>query len=242
MITKKGINASPGVAIGPALVLDAEEYRIPRRTIDPSEVPAEIRLLDAALQTSRQEVAELRVAATRKLGDQTTAIFAFHEEFIADKLLRAAVIDGIEKNNYTAAYAFGQELSRRQRLFRNVADTYLKERVRDLYDIEKRVLRHILGRNREKITKLTEPVVIVAHDITPSQAITLDRNRILGFAHQRRWTNLAYGDHRTHAGNPRRGSAERHHHRYCGRRAHHNRRDARRGYRRTRYEHDRTLP
>ena len=182
MITKKGINASPGVAIGPALVLDAEEYRIPRRTIESSEVPAEIRLLDAAIQTSRQEVAELRVAAARKLGDQTSAIFAFHEEFIADRLLRAAVVGGIEKNYYTAAYAFGQEMSRRQRLFRNVADTYLKERVRDLYDIEKRVLRHILGRAREKITKLTEPVVIVAHDITPSQAITLDSNRILGFA------------------------------------------------------------
>ncbi len=182
MITKKGINASPGVAIGPALVLDAEEYRIPRRTIDPSEVPAEIRTLDAALETSRQELSELRVAAARKLGDKTAAIFTFHEEFIADKPLRAAVVEAIEKNRYTAAYSFGQEMNRRERLFRNVADSYLKERVRDLYDIEKRVLRHILGRVRERITKLTEPVVIVAHDITPSQAISLDRDHVLGFA------------------------------------------------------------
>ena len=182
MITRKGINASPGVAIGPALVLDTEEYRIPRRTIDPSQVPVEVSRLEAALEASRQEVAELRVAAARKLGDKTSAIFAFHEEFIADKRLRAAVIDLIEQNRYTAAYAFGQELNRRQRMFRNVADSYLKERVRDLFDIEKRVLRHILGRVREDITKLTEPVVIVAHDISPSQAIALDRSHILGFA------------------------------------------------------------
>ncbi len=182
MITKKGINASPGVAIGPALVLDTEEYRIPRRTIAPAQVAAEIATLDAALETSRQEVADLRVAAARKLGDKTSAIFAFHEEFIADKGLRSAVVELIEKQRYTAAYAFGQEMNRRQRLFRSVADPYLKERVRDLFDIEKRVLRHILGRARENIARLTEPVIIVAHDITPSQAIQLDRAHILGFA------------------------------------------------------------
>ena len=172
MITKKGINASPGVAIGPALVLDAEEYRIPRRTIEPSEIGGEISSLDAALATSRQEVAELRVAAARKLGDKTSAIFTFHEEFIGDKALRSAVVDAVQKNLYTAAFAFSQEMNRRQRLFRGVSDPYLKERVRDLYDIEKRVLRHILGRARERITQLTEPVIIVAHDITPSQALS----------------------------------------------------------------------
>lgn len=182
MITRKGIGASPGVAIGPALVLDTEEYRIPRRTIDPARVPAEIRALDAALEASREEVAELRVAAARKLGDKTSAIFAFHEEFIADRRLRAAVVELIEKYNYTAAYAFGQEMNRRQRLFRDVADPYLKERVRDLFDIEKRVLRHILGRAREDIARLREPVVIVAHDLSPSQAISFDREHILGLA------------------------------------------------------------
>jgi len=182
MVTKKGINASPGVAVGPALVLDTEEYRIPRRTIDASLVPAEIRTLDAALEASRQEVSELRVAAARKLGDKSSAIFAFHEEFISDKRLRIAVVELIEKHRYTAAYAFGQEMNRHQRLFHNVADAYLKERVRDLFDIEKRILRHILGRAREDITRLTEPVVIVAHDISPSQAISLDRKHILGFA------------------------------------------------------------
>jgi phosphotransferase system enzyme I (PtsI) len=182
MITKRGINASPGVAIGPALVLDAEEYRIPRRTIDPSQVPVETHKLDAALETSRQEVADLRIAATRKLGEKTSAIFAFHEEFISDKRLREAVVDLIRKRGFTAAFAFGQEMNRRQGQFRDVPDAYLKERVRDLFDIEKRVMRHILGHLREDITRLAEPVVIVAHEISPSQAISLDRKHILGFA------------------------------------------------------------
>ncbi len=182
MITKKGINASPGVAIGPALVLDVEEYRIPHRTIDPSQVAAQVQTLDAALETSRQEVSELRAAAARKLGDKTAVIFAFHEQFICDPKLRDSVVGLIEKRHYSAAFAFGQVMNERQRLFRNVADPYLKERVRDLYDIERRVLRHILGRARQDLARLTEPVVIVAHEISPSQAVSLDRRHILAFA------------------------------------------------------------
>lgn len=182
MITKKGINASPGVAIGPALVLDTEEYRIPRRTVDPAQIPAQIRMLDAALDSSRQEVAEVRGAAARKLGERTAEIFSFHEALIADPKLRATVVAAIQESGLTAAYAFGQEMNKRQKMFKAVADPYFRERVRDLYDIEKRVLRHILGRAREDVTKLSEPVVIVAHDITPEQAVSLDRDHILGFA------------------------------------------------------------
>jgi len=181
MITKKGIGASPGVAIGPALVLDTEAYRIPRRTVDPAQVPREIQKLDAALEASRQEVIELRLATARKLGPKTAGIFAFHEGLIADPLLRKRVVDLIEAQRYTAAHAFSQEMGRRQRDFRAVTDPYLRDRVRDLYDIEKRVLRHILGKQREDIAKLTEPVIVVAHDLTPTQAVSFDREHILAF-------------------------------------------------------------
>lgn len=182
MITKKGINASPGVAIGPALVLDTEEFRIPSRAIDPAQVPQEIRKLDAALDAAREEVAELRLATSRKLGAKTAEIFTFHEVFIADPGLRKATVAAMQSQRQNAARAFALEMNRRQREFLQINDAYLRERVRDLYDIEKRVLRHILGRAREDITKLTEPVVIVAHDITPSQAASFDHDHILGFA------------------------------------------------------------
>ena len=74
MNLKKGISASPGVAIGPALVLDTEEYRIPRRTIDEAGIPQQIRILDAALDAARQEVADLRLATTRKHGTNMAQI------------------------------------------------------------------------------------------------------------------------------------------------------------------------
>jgi len=182
MTTKKGINASPGVAIGPALVLDTEEYRIPRRTIDPSLVPQQIRILDAALQAAQEEVEQVRIAASRRLGSQTANIFALHQAVLADRKLRDAVVELIERNCYAAAAAFAEEMKRRRQMFREVNDPYLKERERDLVDIEKKVLRYILGRSREDITRLTEPVIIVAHDITPTQIINLDRKHVLGFA------------------------------------------------------------
>ncbi len=182
MITRQGINASPGVAIGPALVLDAEEFRIPHRTVEPSQAAPQIRNLDAALDASRQEVQELRQAAARKLGEKNALIFDYHEQFISDPKLRQSAVELIERHHYSAAYAFSQVMNEQQRKFRNVKDMYLQERVRDLYDIERRVLRHILGRAREDLTRLSEPVIVVAQDIMPSQAVTLDRKHILGFA------------------------------------------------------------
>lgn len=182
MISKPGVSASPGVAIGPALVLDTEEYRIPRRTVPPADILNQIATLDDALEASRQEVADLRMAAARKLGEQTADIFKFHESLISDPKLRAEAVQLMERNHFSAAFAFAQVMSARQRMFQTVAVEYLKERVRDLYDIEKRVLRHILGRAREDLARLTEPVILVAHDITPSQAVSFDRKRILGLA------------------------------------------------------------
>lgn len=182
MITKKGINASPGVAIGTALVLDAEDYRIPRRTVDPGQIQTQITILDNALETSRNEVGELRVAAARKIGEQAGDIFRFHEGLIGDRRLRDSVAELITHQRNTAAYAFSQIMGQRTKEFRALNDPYLKERVRDLHDIERRVLRHILGRQREAIANLSEPVIVFAHDLTPSQAVSIDRKHVLGFA------------------------------------------------------------
>jgi len=181
MNAKKGISASPGVAIGPAFVLDTEQYRIHRRTVDESGIPSELRQLDAALEAARQEMADIRLATARKHGPKIAEIFAFHEGVIGDPSLKNAVAAQVEKNRYTADYAFAQEMTKRRRVFLDATDPYFKERVHDLDDIEKRVQRHILGRSREDITKLSEPVVIVAHDIAPSKAMQLDTSHILGF-------------------------------------------------------------
>ncbi len=182
MNVKKGITASPGVAIGPALVLDTERYRIHRRPIDDVGIPRELRQLDAALDAAREEIADIRRATTRKHGAKMAEIFAFHEAFLGDPSFRKEIVSQIESQKITAASAFADVMRKRQRIFLDAVDPYMKERVRDLYDIEERGLRHILGRTREDIARLTEPVVIVAHDILPSKAVQLDSSHILGFA------------------------------------------------------------
>ena len=213
MITKKGINASPGVAIGPVLVLDTEEYRIPHRTIEASQLAGQIRNLDAALEASRQEVVDLRAAAARKLGDKTAVIFEFHEQFISDPKLRESVTELINGRHWTAAYAFGQVMNGRQRMFRNVADPYLKERVRDLFDIERRVLRHILGRAREDMTRLTEPVINCRQRHHAVAGHLLRQASDPRVRDERRRPNVAYGDHRPHVGDSRGRRAQRHYQR-----------------------------
>src|SRR5262245_62142468 len=96
MNAKKGISASPGVAIGPAFVLDTERYRIKQRKVYASGIPPELRQLEAALEAARQEVADIRLATARKHGQKMAEIFAFHEGFIGDPSVRKAVAALIE--------------------------------------------------------------------------------------------------------------------------------------------------
>jgi phosphotransferase system enzyme I (PtsI) len=182
MEVKKGIPVSPGVVIAPAVVLDAEEYRIGRRTVAPEEAPHEEQHVDMALQAARREVMELRDRTARQLGRETASIFDFHIGVLTNEGFRQRLLDTVVKNHYTAAYAVSLVMRDYQRRFLEMREALFNSRVQDVYDIEKRLLRHLLGHTREDLAHLTEPVVVIAHDLTPSQTAQLDRSTVLGFA------------------------------------------------------------
>ncbi|MBN1342929.1 MAG: phosphoenolpyruvate--protein phosphotransferase [Phycisphaerae bacterium] len=181
MEVKKGIPVSPGVAIAPAVVLDAEEYRITQRTASPDEVPHEQEHVDLALVAARNEVEELRDRTSEHFGRETAAIFDFHLGVLNSESFRQKLLDSVEKNSYTAAYAVSQIMHEYQRRFLDMREPVFNDRVKDVYDIEKRLLRHLLGHIREDLLHLSEPVVVIAHDLTPSQTAQLDRSKVLGF-------------------------------------------------------------
>jgi phosphotransferase system enzyme I (PtsI) len=181
MEIKKGIPVSPGVATASAVVLDAEEYRILRRTVPPNEVEHEKGHVDMALSAARQEVEELRDRTAERLGHETAAIFDFHLGVLTNESFRQKLLDSVDSNGYTAAYAVSQVMHEYQRRFLDMQDPLFSDRVKDVYDIEKRLLRHLLGHTREDLQHLTEPVVVIAHDLTPSQTAQLDRSKVLGF-------------------------------------------------------------
>ncbi len=181
MEIKKGVGVSPGVVICQAVVLDAEEYRIPERHVGPNQADGEIDRLEKALAASREELIDLRDSTSSKLGTETAAIFDFHLAMLVDELLLKKIRAKIKAENTTAEFAVATILREYARDFLQMPE-FWADRVKDVYDIEKRILRRLIGESREGLSNLTEDVVVLAHDLTPSQTAGLDRKHILGLA------------------------------------------------------------
>lgn len=182
MEIKKGIAASPGIAIAPAFVLDAEGVRIPQRMISPTEVQHEIERLDIGLAKAKEEVEKTQNIVAAKLGKDYADIFAVHKKILDDSRLREQVIQFIREKLWCTEYAVSRVMRGYARLFRGITDHYLAQRVADIDDVEQRLLRALLGEKREELSHLAEKVILVAHDLAPSQTAMLDREKVVGFA------------------------------------------------------------
>jgi len=181
MEIKEGIGVSPGVAIAQAKVLDAEEYQIPQRHVGAEGVAGELARLAEALAGSRDELEVLRDRTSERLGAETAAIFDFHLALLADQALLDKMREMIRSDELTAEFAVATVLRDYAKEFRRMPE-YLADRVKDVYDIEKRILRQLIGRSREGLASLEQDVVLLAHDLTPSQTANLEREHILGLA------------------------------------------------------------
>jgi len=178
----RGISVAPGIAIAPAVVLDAEEYRIPRRLVSPDDVSTQVAIVDRAFQASIDELIQQRDQLRGHVGQDASDIFNWHVGVLQAPQLRDQIKALIRDKSFAAAYATSIIMRTYQRRFMRMNDPILAERVRDVQDIERRLMRHILGETREDLAHLTEPVVVIAHDLTPSQTAQLSLANILGVA------------------------------------------------------------
>lgn len=182
MDVKRGIAVSAGVAIGPALVLDSEWFRIPRRAIEADAVEAEIERLRQALAHAARETRENQDTVSAKLGPQYGAIFGAHALLLTDPALSREIEEQIRQEHHAAEYAVSRVMRRYAKVLESIETGYLAGRVTDLFDLEKRILRNLLGQRREQLADLQEPVVVLAHDLTPSETAALDTTRVFAFA------------------------------------------------------------
>jgi phosphotransferase system enzyme I (PtsI) len=178
----KGIGVSSGVVICPAFLLTEDEIRIGRRAIKVTEIDAEKQRLQKAISLSSDDIRELRDSTTRNLGKETGAIFYFHLGLLNDPELLKAFISGIEQQHYTAEYAVHKALREYGKHFLEHPDKYFRERIKDIYDIERRLLHKLAARDRIRLADVDGPVIIVAKDLTPSQTAALDRKLVKGIA------------------------------------------------------------
>jgi phosphotransferase system enzyme I (PtsI) len=182
MEIKKGIAVSQGISIGKCLVIDAEDYRIPQRSIKASQRMMEVHRVRTAFRSAINELTALESeqdkAEQRKIKD----IFAVHLRFLHDRSLRKQITDLIHTKSVTAEYAVSTTLREIASHFTQVKDTYISERAADIYDIERRLLRQLLGGKQEDIDHLTEEVVVVARQLSPTQTAGFNRDFVKGLA------------------------------------------------------------
>lgn len=182
MVIKKGIALAPGVVIKKAFILEGTGYWVKRNFIDETQVPDEINRLTRAISSAEKEMQELENQVTSRLGHEIAAILEAHRTILCDEHLKKEFVSKIENFWVTAEFAVSMVLKDYIKKFHSVENQYIRERVGDIIDIENRLLSNLMGGKRAELKNLPEEVVLVTHDLRPSEAAALDVKKIKGFA------------------------------------------------------------
>lgn len=177
-----GISVCPGVAIAEAVVLNTEDYRIPQRVVLAEEAEAQLEVLDQAIAKSVEELREQMEQVAGELGHDAGDVFSWHIGVLQDRKIRKSVETLVRDRRYAAAYAVSMVMRNYQRRFMQMRDPLLSDRLRDVRDIERRLLRNVLGEGREDLEHLSRPAVLVAHDLVPSLTASLAQTSVVGVA------------------------------------------------------------
>ncbi|MGL6001382.1 MAG: phosphoenolpyruvate-protein phosphotransferase PtsI [Plesiomonas sp.] len=176
-----GILASPGIAFGKALLLKEDEIVINRATLAADQLENEIvRFFDGRNKAAAQlETIKQKAAVT--LGEEKEAIFEGHIMLLEDEELEQEIIAYIRENSASAEAAIHAILEGQAQSLEELDDEYLKERAADVRDIGKRLLKNVLGMNIVDLSAISEEVILVANDLTPSETAQLNLDKVLGF-------------------------------------------------------------
>lgn len=178
----KGKAASPGIAIAKVYKLDQPVLHIVQRELSPGEEEREAIKLKNAIAQSIVELETLRQRTEVKLGADKAQIFAGHLLILQDPEIVTPALEAIEGQRWNASYAFDTITKSIISMFESMDDDYMRERAADIRDVAQRVMMHIKGYKIPDLSLINEPVILVAHDLTPSETAQLDKTYIKGFA------------------------------------------------------------
>ncbi|MDT0899129.1 phosphoenolpyruvate--protein phosphotransferase [Staphylococcus pseudintermedius] len=175
----KGIAASDGVAIAKAYLLVEPDLSFSNEKTDQPE--AEVQKFNEALNNSKIELTKIRNHAEEQLGADKAAIFDAHLLVLDDPELIQPIEEKIKNESASAPQALTEVTQNFITIFESMDNEYMKERAADIRDVAKRVLAHILGVELPNPSIIDESVIIVAHDLTPSDTAQLNKQYVQGF-------------------------------------------------------------
>ena len=181
-IVLKGIPASPGITDGKVFLFGREQYAIPRRSIKEEQVTNEIKRFKDALVQTRNEILDIKQRISEEIGVEHGQIFSAHLLVIDDSMLIEEVVAKLKKEKFSIEYVFQDVLKRYIKVFSEMDDEYLKERVSDINDVGRRILKNLIGVKEDILSNLKEKVIVIAYDLSPSDTATMHKKNVRGFA------------------------------------------------------------
>ena len=182
-IVLKGIPAAPGVAVGAAFILDKQDFIVAPRAIMEKEVPIEIARFEEALIKTREEIAEIQKKISSEMSGKHAQIFDAHLLVLEDRALVEEVIKRVKSDKLCAEYIFSEVLKKYIKIFSTIEDEYLRERVSDVGDVGRRVLKNLMDENKlHEFENITEELIIISHDLSPSDTASMYNKNIIAFA------------------------------------------------------------
>ena len=177
-----GVGVAPGIARGVVFIHHPDDEEPPRRQIDPEEISGEIARFESALIATRVQILEMQQRIAEAIGAKDASIFDAHLLVVEDRTLIDEVLRTLEREKLNVEFVFAEVANRYAQTLSEIDDPYLRERAFDIHDVTRRVIRNLLGRSTKTFAMIDAPQIIVAHNITPSDTASLNRQMVLGFA------------------------------------------------------------
>jgi phosphotransferase system enzyme I (PtsI) len=177
----KGIPASPGIVIGKACVFQDILYLVERRNLEEGHAEQEIARLKQAVRQVIDELIQDNLRVSQEIGKREAEIFLSHVAILEDPYFISKIFQEIRENGINAEASVLRQIEEFKKVFEKMDDPYIKARSQDLSDIGRRVIQKLMP-SEHNICDLEEPIIVVASELTPSDTIRLDREKVLAFA------------------------------------------------------------
>lgn len=179
--TMQGIPVSPGIIIGKAHLVDRSSVKILYQyLIDEKQVSGEVKRFESALRITEEQLQTLKNKMPEHIKEHSF-ILDSHLMILKDSMLRKSTIRRIEEEKINAEWALKKSFNEIRKIFAQIDDEYISNRIQDVESVSERILRNLSGETQESLSEIRERVIIVAHDLSPADTTELNISKVMGF-------------------------------------------------------------
>lgn len=177
----QGIAASPGIAIGRALVADRAKVAVTETGIPPEDVPAEVNRFLDAIEKVKDDLQLIKAQIEAERGAEHLYVLDTHLLILEDSMLTTETVVRIGSECINAEGSLKRTLVKFREFFDAIEDEYFRERIADVEIVGERILRRMTGISQQPLQFVDGKVIIVAHDLSPADVLQIDKNKVIGF-------------------------------------------------------------